>query len=257
MSDDTAPAAKRRRRWWLIAVVLAAWAPLVCILILVCIDAIECALFGGAVNAVRKAATARRIRDFGGPLENFKSDWGIYPPSVPEPAEGRQYGYQNLAYYLTGPTGQGWGKAIGGRTPFGGQAPGRTYGPYYTIDPSNRMPVGTAPGVCDAYPSPRRPILYFRYHADRDPPCDVRDNPVDPTCQTGFASQAHFELSATYVTPDSRLRWQRDDYLLISAGRDRLFGYVVEDETTGEVRPARNREEIRSGAATCDDIGNF
>ena len=190
-------------------------------------------------------------------LENFKNDWGVYPPSTPEPGEGRPYGYQNLVFYLAGPTGQGWGAAIGGGTPWGGQAPGRTYGPYYMIDPSNRLPEGAGPGVCDGFPSPRRPILYFRYDADRDPPYDVRDNPVDPTCETGFASQEHFELSATYETPESRQKWQRDDYLLISPGADRLYGYVVEDETGGEMRLATSAEQIRSGAATCDDITNF
>jgi len=190
-------------------------------------------------------------------LENFRGDWGVYPPSTPEPGEGRQYGYQNLVYYLTGPTGQGWGAAIGGLTPLGGQAPGRTYSPYYTIEPSDRLLEGAGLAVSDLFRSPRRPILYFRYDADRDPPCDVRDNPVDPTCEKGFASQAHFELSITYETPEGRRKWQRDDYLLISPGADRLYGYVIEDEATDTMRPATSAEEVRSGQATCDDIANF
>ncbi|HUU91763.1 MAG TPA: hypothetical protein VM238_11225 [Phycisphaerae bacterium] len=187
-------------------------------------------------------------------LEAFKSDWGVYPPSSRRDGGAKDYGYQNLAYYLMGPTGEGWGAPVGGQLPLNGQSD-HTYGPYLEDEAGK-----TTDGVLDAF-RPPKPILYFRFDPKRDPPYDVHDNPVDPTCRTGFASREHFELSAKYRDNEEILRWQREDYLLISPGRDRLYGYVVEDEKTGGCRAATyrpaTREDIEAGRAVWDDVTNF
>jgi hypothetical protein len=79
---------------------------------------------------------------------------------------------------------------------------------------------------------------------------DASDNPLDPTGRKGFASQEHFEMLVRRADG----QWVRDDYLLISAGPDRLFGYAVEDEASGGPRPARPEEKEN---AWCDDVVNF
>jgi hypothetical protein len=99
----------------------------------------------------------------------------------------------------------------------------------------------------DAY-KPPKPILYFQAEAGRNPLYDVHDNPLDPTGQTGFASQAHFEMLAR---PGGN--WVRSDHLLISAGPDGIYGPVVRDATTGKLRPALPGEKD----AGCDDVANF
>lgn len=182
-------------------------------------------------------------------LAAFKSDWGVYPPSSPRDGGAKDYGYQNLAYYLMGPTGEGWGAPVAGELPFSGKSDKR-YGPYFMVEHAVDTDVSL-----DAF-RPPKPILYFRFAPDRDSPLNVHDNPVDPTCKTGFASQEHFELSAKYRDDGGRLRWQREDYLLISPGPDRLYGCVVEDEKTGDWRPA-TREDVEAGRAVWDDVTNF
>jgi len=103
--------------------------------------------------------------------------------------------------------------------------------------------------VSDAF-KPAMPILYFRAEPTEEPMFDAADNPLDPTSHEGFASQEHFEMLARRADG----RWARRDYLLISAGPDRLFGYVVEDKASGGLRPARSEEKEK---ACCDDVTNF
>ena len=131
--------------------------------------------------------------------------------------------------------------------PFGGTNE-KIFGPYFEKggEGSGNHP---AAGVSDAF-RPPMPILYFRAEPTEEPVFDAADNPLDPTGHEGFASQEHFEMLARRADG----QWVRRDYLLISAGPDRLFGYVVEDEASGDLRPARPEEKEK---ATCDDIVNF
>ncbi len=212
------------------------------------------------VGPVRQACENRRyslvdyrtrsiIQSLSVGLDAFKSDWGVYPPNSRRDGGAQDYGYQNLAYYLMGPTGEGWGPAGTETSPFGAELT-KTYGPYFMQEHEK-----AADSVLDAF-RPPKPILYYRFEIRPKPHYEVRDNPVDPTCRTGFASREHFELSARYRNTDGKWRWQREDYLLISPGRDRLYGHVVEDERTGDLRPA-TRENIEAGRTFYDDITNF
>jgi hypothetical protein len=174
-------------------------------------------------------------------LSAFRADFGLYPPSGEGP---KRYGYENLGYFLKGPEGRGWGKPAGGDLPFGGSNSSRQFGPY--------LEGGDSPSdhaIADRF-HPSKPILYFRAQAGRAPLFRAADNPIDPTGQTGFAGQAHLQMLA--CRPSGR--WARDDHLLISAGPDRLFGFVVEDPETGDLRPA---EPDQHDDAHCDDICNF
>ena len=242
------------------------------LLVVMSIIAVLVGLLLPAVNhtviAVRAAACAHRIAGVSGGLENFKQDWGTYPPSDPQASDKivgsddtvgdgsgvMRYGYQIMALALIGPTAKGWGAALGtgndAKTPFGGSAPGRAYGPYYQMESG-----GSRAGIADAFPSPRRPILYFRFDPGNlvGQELDYQDNP-STSLEEGFTSKAHFDLSAKYETPDSRQKWQRDDYLLICAGADRLFGYVREGDPP---MAATDIRYVRDGTATCDDITNF
>jgi len=192
------------------------------------------------------------IHDVAAGLEAFKQDWGMYPPSSNGTEGARGFGYQCLALYLMGPDGKGWGQPANGVTPFGGKSE-RQFGPYYADDRGNQN--GPPEAILDSF-KPAKPLLYFRFDRDRDPPYDVRDNPVDPTCVNGFASQEHFELLVRPKDPNGNRKWVREDYLLISPGPDRCYGYVAEDRATGKLRPARP-EEIEKGEAFCDDITNI
>jgi len=218
-------------------------------------------LMPGPLNLAQKLATRNTLARLETGLGSFRADFGDYPPSDKEHMAARPYGYQNLAYYLCGPEGRGWGGRAGGAMPFGGSN-SEIFGPYFERD-GKESTNDPAAGIRDAF-KPAMPILYFRAEPTEEPMFDAADNPLDPTGQEGFASQAHFEMLARRAAG----RWVRSDYLLISAGPDRLFGYVVEDKTSGGFRPARLRQggaPLRRGEARpdekekafCDDVTNF
>ena len=177
----------------------------------------------------------------------FRADFGDYPPSDKEHMAARPYGYQNLAFYLCGPDGKGWGGRAGGAMPFGGTNE-EIFGPYFARD-SKDLRLHPAAPISDAFRPPMS-ILYFRAEPTEDPMFDAADNPLDPTSHEGFASQEHFEM----LTRRADGRWVRGDYLLISAGPDRLFGYIVEDAASDGIRPAQPEEKDK---AWCDDVTNF
>jgi hypothetical protein len=182
----------------------------------------------------------------------FRASWGVYPPSGAGVGAAKPYGFENLAYYLMGPEGRGWGSGAGNHPPFGGSnPPGETWGPYFEAEEGAAS--GTPPRILDSF-NPPKPILYFRAEPGRDPLFSASDNPIDPAGETGFASQAHFEMLAKERGPAGKSRWAREDYLLISPGRDRLYGHVVRDKKTGRLRPALPEE---MNGAPCDDITNF
>jgi len=183
-------------------------------------------------------------------LTAFRNDFGDYPPSDKEHMAARPYGYQNLAFYLCGPESKGWG-GLAGAMPFGGTNE-KIFGPYFDGQGIANHP---AAGVSDAF-RPPMPILYFRAEPTEEPMFDAADNPLDPTGREGFASQEHFEMLARRADGQRNVPpgWVRRDYLLISAGPDRLFGYVVEDKASGGFRPARPEEKEK---AFCDDVTNF
>jgi len=54
------------------------------------------------------------------------------------------------------------------------------------------------------------------------------------------------------TNPTGPKRWVRDDYLLISCGADRYWGYVNPPDASGNVTPATT-----TTGATCDDVTNF
>jgi prepilin-type N-terminal cleavage/methylation domain-containing protein len=146
-----------------------------------------------------KAATTNTIRQISGGLEAYKVDFGEYPPSrpswrftadVPPKLCGTMYrGAANLVWYLSGPSGNGWGVDAAGRMPYDGLVRNgttqrytgavftratRSYGPYYKVtedmaayEPPNvtgeSEPVMGA--IKDAFGPPGK-ILYFRYEAN-------------------------------------------------------------------------------------------
>jgi len=224
-----------------------------------------------AVIAVHNAGCAHTIANIAEGLENFKADWGTYPPSRTggkddidvgegdDVTESKWYGYNLMARALMGPKGKGWGAAAGGTTPFGGKAPSITYGPYFEGEA-----MGSRLGIADAFSSPRRAIYYYRYEPGQTKEYNVNDNPTGVTGSAdksgiglgkGFRDQNHFELSATYKARTGRI-WQRKDYLLISPGADRMYGYVVFNESKGYWEEA-DESDIDSGVAVYDDVTNF
>jgi len=218
-------------------------------------------LVRGAISIAQATTTRHTLARLEAGLAGFRADFGDYPPSDKDHMAARPYGYQNLALYLAGPDGQGWGGRAGGAMPFGGTNE-KIFGPYFENygEGSGNHP---ADSVSDAF-RPSMPILYFRAEPTEQPMFDAADNPLDPTGREGFASREHFEMLARRADG----QWVRDNYLLISAGPDRLFGYVVEDKAPGGLRPARlrhpggtlHRGEARpeeKEKATCDDVTNF
>jgi len=152
---------------------------------------------------VAKAATTNKIKQISAGLEAYKGDFGEYPPSRPQwsPLVGTDLaadmknrgtmfrGAANLAWYLAGPGGNGWGIDAAGRMPYDGKdvngttlyttvspIPTRSYGPYYKAtrdevaweDASGSTTPGNAPvmgAILDAFGPPGK-ILYFRYEAN-------------------------------------------------------------------------------------------
>ncbi|MBE3096004.1 MAG: hypothetical protein IMZ44_02595 [Planctomycetes bacterium] len=199
-----------------------------------------------AITSANPPTTRRIIANLSTGIEVFRADWGMYPPSSAAQGGAMQYGCANLAYYLLGPNGRGWGRDAQTTGPFGGEVNGQ-FGPYYGVQDAGLDPTC----VLDA-DKPPRPILYFRYDPDRNPPFDVRDNPVDATGQKGYASQAHLE-QVIKIPLEGRSIWVRQDYILVSSGWDRVYGWAVKDNTSGQMRPAMPDEP----GASYDDIGNW
>jgi len=108
-----------------------------------------------AQRQVQRLQTGSIIKDLAIGLEDFRKDFGDYPPSRPsyyfggsiQPAAPFKIlvgekdvargdmgtGAANLIYYVAGPDRTGWGTNAGGTMPFGG-APQRTFGPYYQCE---------------------------------------------------------------------------------------------------------------------------
>jgi hypothetical protein len=201
------------------------------------------------------AATQHAVDSLTVGLVAFKQDFGAYPPSrwTSEPAEFQEAGPAAcLMYYLGGPTGEGWGTPAGNALPFGGTSD-RTFVPYYYEDSRVQSTTKLRPPM-DAF-NPPKPILYFRAEPGREPLFDAADVPLDPTGQTGFASQEHFEM---LVRPKGK--WGRKDYLLIAAGPCRVFGpvkpeYDAEGRPTGRMLPNTSGEW--DAETVCDSIANF
>jgi len=228
-----------------------------------------------AVIAVRKANTKARIASIQTALDTFKTDWGTYPPSDPgnhgmgeAPGEERVRGANLLSTCLMGPESRGWGRdQENDKLPFGGTNGSKAFGPYFKIE--GVMP---SAGIPDAFPSPLRYVLYYKYDPSESTyQYDYKDNPnvkegesADPDVEdlptNGFVSQTHFEYSAKYLPPGGRtaadMLWHRKDYLLISPGEDRLYGYVYEDfQDDNRIKAAETSQKRKQ--AMCDDITNF
>jgi len=233
-----------------------------------------------AMEAVRKAMTSRIIKEISVGLENYRSDFGEYPPSRPYASgdsksgampSGIPSGAANLAYYLRGPAGRGWGIGAGGWMPSDpptatqqASFPSRTYGPYYQTSEDylsapvmvSSMPVAY---LLDAF-KPVGRILYWRY--DPTPATgtfgklyyDVTDNGTSTNAKSNYADQARFDEIIITTPPgtssDGSILYVRYDYLLVSPGVDGRYGYVTTD-STGNIVPAS-----RSGGM-CDDVTNW
>ena len=227
-----------------------------------------------AMEAVRKAMTSRIIKEISVGLENYRSDFGEYPPSRPYASgdsksgampSGIPSGAANLAYYLRGPAGRGWGIGAGGWMPSDpptatqpASFPSRTYGPYYQTSEdylSEPVMVGSTPVayLLDAF-KPAGRILYWRYDptpADGTTYYAVTDNGASTDAKSNYASQARFD-EVIKTEPTLNL-YVRDDYLLVSPGSDGRYGYVMMDSTSGNVVPA-SRSDGESGS---DDVTNW
>jgi len=228
----------------------------------------------GVMVAVRRAATANVINTLGVALDAFRNDWGVYPPSDNTHADkltgagsDAAYGYYNLFLALTGPDQKGWGASAQGsnknKGPFGGSAT-KAYPPYFLPDKAADMKWLDRDGqklhwgYVDAF-RPGRPIYYYRFEPTdtADPPqYDVNDNGTTDSSSSlwNFASKTHFEMLVKPADPSGTQRWVRDDYLLISCGADRYWGYVKPPDASGNVTPAQASD---LGVATCDDVANF
>ncbi|MFO8014215.1 MAG: type II secretion system protein, partial [Phycisphaerae bacterium] len=128
-----------------------------------------------AVIAVRNASCAARVSQVQAALATFKNDWGVYPPSDDQADDasrlsqhwsgGSTYGKNLLTVALIGPGPErkGWGRAAEDEQhalPFGGSSESIQYGPYYQ---GEFRWTGRGAFIPDAFPSPDRPILYYRY----------------------------------------------------------------------------------------------
>ena len=228
-----------------------------------------------AVEVVKRNRTLNAFKQIGFGIQNFKTDWGDIPPSKPRVPPGTApktdltsgdmaSGAANLAYYLLGPGGGGWGTAGGGAMPFPGSGtPPRAYGPYYQVEPSDlgyERPASGDPvlsGFLDAFKGkywdmgggrfvPCGRILYWKYDAaatTQSTNYNVGENGVDTNGLTNYGTsdpQTVFIQSVTsqiIISDPTTWRWPRQDYLLISAGPDGRYGYTKTD-SAGNIVPA-------------------
>jgi prepilin-type N-terminal cleavage/methylation domain-containing protein len=229
-----------------------------------------------AQTVARHGATMSIIADLETSLELFKRDWRVYPPSnasgypsvhkLPAELTGSgtaTWGFNCLMFSLCGPNGSGWGMGSGvldtggkpaGVLPLAAGTTNQSYDAYYK--PETGKSITNTP---DGYGTPARYIFYYRYDPGKSmgtgqaPPVgsyNVTDNPTsteDPPAM-GFADASHFLLLAAYQGPDGMYHWRRTDYLLISPGADRLYGYVT--------KTGAHAVSMSDGVSTDDDC-NF
>jgi len=228
-----------------------------------------------ATAMVREHRTRATIKELEVGIEAFKADFGLYPPSRPRgsafsgdrrPLGQRLTGAANLAYYLLGPAGAGWGIAGGGLMPFGNVRPSRSYGPYaeapegavlYDDRPGRE---GQVAGFLDAY-TPSRVILYFAGGSDANGDLRFywRDNNgggTDPSAKTNYASEDYFEQCVKETLgkgANAPTRYWRQGYYLVSPGLDGRYGAIQRNENTGEWEPV----DLMTAGSQCDDVGNW
>ncbi|MCX5684074.1 MAG: type II secretion system protein [Planctomycetota bacterium] len=225
-----------------------------------------------AVTAVRIAATQSTINNLSAGLEAFKQDWGMFPPSKvgkdgwSSGMGSSSDGYAALSYYLVGRDGTGWGSLMVNNPvnvgPFNASA-SSPYGPYYKA-PS--AVVGIPDPVVDAF-KPGKAVFYYRFEPAATPAYDMTDNKgsglLGNSADPNFMSQTAFELLIKYLDPTdtggTKKIWVRTDYLLISAGPDRYWGYMMDTSSSSGVKPmpTDKASDVNSGIAICDDVCNF
>jgi prepilin-type N-terminal cleavage/methylation domain-containing protein len=238
-----------------------------------------------------KTATTKTIKDLSMGLENYKGDFGEYPPSRPSwrtgnIPKGRMYrGAANLVWYLCGPAGNGWGVNAAGQMPkyvnatVNMSTPTKSYGPYFKVtqdivayekDPNNNELVMGA--IQDGF-KPAGKILYFRYERNPEvvssipkPNYQVSDNNKistaeaigDITGKENYHSQEYFletvRIMVGGTSTDFRYRYVRNDFLLVSPGADGIYGWVEKDDVTGLPKPVTRLKTVAMGY---DDVTNW
>ena len=254
-----------------------------------------------ALLTARKNATQKLLKELGMGIEAYHGDFGDYPRSrgfrTSDPADlqaisgAMQTGAANLAYYLRGPAGNGWGTEAGGRMPYDtgtsamASRPNRAFGPYYQTTP-DAMAYGPDPSCAgqnvpaaflDAF-KPVGRILYFRYEpwprlvsgsgstAVFEPNYRLRDNePVSPPIPTpgtdggdtdakvNYGRQAWFDEIVQVYVYTNVTRHVRKDYLLVSPGPDGRYGWVIRD-SADNLKAASRLDENNP---TYDDVTNW
>jgi len=221
-----------------------------------------------AVVVAQGVATGNTINHIEIGLTGFREDFGVYPPSdnlhESIPTFGTAYGYKNLAICLGGPGGVGWGwdgtaADTEKEMPFGGTSDEK-FGPYF--EGVNGQ------SIRDSY-KPGMPILYFRYDQFGNPEAtdptqavyDFNDNlATDLTKgEDGFVNQGNLMM---LLRRQVSYQYVRRDYVLISAGPDRVFGYREDPDGDGTYTFVNPSSAIRPPAAAytgayCDDRANF
>jgi len=219
-----------------------------------------------AVVVAQGVATGNTIRHIETGLVGFRGDFGAYPPSDnlhETMTDSTAYGYKNLAIGLGGPGGLGWGwdgtaADSDKRMPFGGES-NEKFGPYFEG--------GDGQLILDSY-KPAMPILYFRYERSGDPEAtdptkavyDFNDNKATDVTkgEDGFTSQGNLMM---LLRRKETYQYVLRDYVLISAGPDRRFGYRVPDAngvyTFVDPSPAIRPPATAYTGAYCDDLANF
>ena len=218
-----------------------------------------------AIVVAQGVTTRNTINRIEAGLAGFYGDFGVYPPSdrMHETMIKRTaYGYSNLAIGLGGPGGTGWGwdgtaADTDKDVPFGGTSDEK-FGPYF------EGVVGQS--ILDSY-KPAKPILYFRYEQSGNPEAttptdavyDFNDNKDTEKGETGFHSQGNLMM---LLRRKETYQYVRRDYVLISAGPDRVFGYRAGPDGDGVytfVTPSDAMKPVADDytGAYCDDLANF
>lgn len=233
-----------------------------------------------AMLTVRTTKTRAILKNLSLGLQAFKTDFGAYPPSRPyrasDPTSGQRLtGRANLAYYLLGPGGAGWGTSCG-LLPFSNSRPSRSYGPYHRVG-RDEVRYSDLPGrqdevdgLLDGF-TPPGVILYFRAFEESRMVTDavtgrqvavpvtrydVTDNGTSPDAKTNYASEEYFENCVTsgeirLVDKETKVpRYVDWDYLLVSPGPDGRYGAILRDED-GNIEPVERRD------GSYDDLGNW
>jgi len=188
-------------------------------------------------RSLGRLATVRIMDSLKNELEAYYAVYGAYPPSD----HGSMSGSQCLYYFLTGPRGRGWQR----NSQDGGVSATKTWEPS-TFNAEWIGQIGSGPKFfLDGYGDGTRALLYYRANRTK-----VSYNQVYKAGDNSGPGDYGWDFSGEWkrmivdpATGSSNRPYNGKSYILISAGKDRVFGFDGADSIDDDMNFKRRKKD--------------